>query len=155
MTVQRQRTSKDMLQASTYTWSWGPVTGTCMWGSVFFITVTGVEAIGHDFIAEEEVICKTAWPGGYTPAQGHRKSSNRWQKWKSHAQSAVLSLRHRKCLFLFTFVDTLSRCTAGFATLMLGFRGLDADLGEISSSEVLGITDISPQKKFQMFQKDN
>lgn len=34
---------------------------------------------------------------------------------------------------------------------MLGFRGLDADLGEISFSEVLGIMDVSPQKKIQMF----
>lgn len=39
--------------------------------------------------------------------------------------------------------QAVSRFTAGFATLMLGFRGLDADLGEMSFSKVLGTIDIA------------
>lgn len=39
--------------------------------------------------------------------------------------------------------QAVGRFTAGFATLMLGFRGLDADLGEMSFSKVLGTIDIA------------
>lgn len=45
---------------------------------------------------------------------------------------------------LWIYFQAVGRFTAGFAHSVLGFRGLHADLGEISFSEVLGMMDISP-----------
>lgn len=86
----------------------------------------------------------TLQPKGTVYLQTDHKNENHILK------TAALSLRHRKCPFFFTFPGKFSnyllvgRFTAGFATLMLSFRGLDADLGEISFSELLCIMDISP-----------